>query len=100
MPKNVESNCRPDAGACADLAHGAQLLGALPGSPVIPSAQRVVRGAAGDQAFDEFGRLLGQGDVTHVPALGLSDRERPDTGIVVGTEWQMKRRATGPLVSS
>jgi hypothetical protein len=45
MAKNMESDCRGDTAACADLARGAQLLGALPGPPVVASQQRVVRGA-------------------------------------------------------
>jgi hypothetical protein len=69
MPKNVESDRRGNAGACAGVAHGAQLLGALPGPPVVTSQERVARRAAGDQTFDKLGRLLSQSDVPYLPAL-------------------------------
>ena len=101
MPKHVESDRRHDGGACAGISHGTQLLGALPAPRVVAAQQAVVRRAACDQALDELRCLVGQGNVTHVPAFALADGERPDIVIVVGglepIEFAVKRATLSML---
>ena len=84
MPQNMETDCRLDSCALAGVTHRAQLLGALPPAAVVALEQHVARRAAGDQALDQLGRLAGEGDVAHLPALRLADRQRLDVGVVVG----------------
>ena len=49
VAQHMEADRRHDAGAGTGLAHGAHLLGALPGPPVVAPQQRILRRAPGDQ---------------------------------------------------
>lgn len=80
----MEADCRHDAGARAGLAHGAHLLGPLPGPPVIAPQQGVLRCTPNGQTIDEGTCFFRQGDVAHLAALGDAHDQRADVGIVVG----------------
>ena len=82
VAQHVEGDRWCDAGARAGFAHGACLLGPLPGPPVVAAQERISRRAAGDQAIDEGTAFVRERDVAYLAAFG--DAHAQVGGVVVG----------------